>query len=371
MAVQKLTSGRWRATVTDPSTRKRVSAATVLGLPEPTFARKHHAQDACSQARALLVDKRRKGPTVKEWADVWTSDPLYQRPKASTNKLNRQLIHQFVDAHPLMLLADVDDVTVARWIRGGRRTNQVPALRAMFNDARSAKAGRLIRENPWANLGLATGPGRRNLDPPSEETVRHVIQTARAVSGPSFAAWLQVAAFTGLRPGELDALQWEHVDTDRRRILVCQQFNAATRTVTAPKNGRSRFAPLTAPALDALQALPRQASWCFPAHQAPHWTATSRRYHWRHVQRHPDGRLREHGFDGPLYLCGRHFAGWWMVNVLGMASEDVAIAFGHQDGGELVRVLYGHREHEDALDRIVRASAGVAEVVPIRREETG
>jgi hypothetical protein len=40
------------------------------------------------------------------------------------------------------------------------------------------------------------------------------------------------------------------------------------------------------------------------------------------------------------------FAGWYMVNVLDLPSEDVAIALGHTDGGELVRRLYGHRDHD-------------------------
>lgn len=44
-----------------------------------------------------------------------------------------------------------------------------------------------------------------------------------------------------------------------------------------------------------------------------------------------------------------------MVNVLEMSSEDVAIALGHQDGGNLVRRLYGHRDRRLALDRIVSA----------------
>jgi hypothetical protein len=40
-----------------------------------------------------------------------------------------------------------------------------------------------------------------------------------------------------------------------------------------------------------------------------------------------------------------------MVNVLELPSEDVAIALGHTDGGELVRKLYGHRDHERAGPR--------------------
>jgi hypothetical protein len=55
-----------------------------------------------------------------------------------------------------------------------------------------------------------------------------------------------------------------------------------------------------------------------------------------------------------------------MVNELEMSSEDVAIALGHHDGGNLVRRLYGHRDKGRALDRIVGAYATRAEKHPKR-----
>ena len=55
-----------------------------------------------------------------------------------------------------------------------------------------------------------------------------------------------------------------------------------------------------------------------------------------------------------------------MVNELEMFSEDVAIALGHQDGGNLVRRLYSHRDKGRALDRIVGAYAARVENRPKR-----
>jgi hypothetical protein len=52
------------------------------------------------------------------------------------------------------------------------------------------------------------------------------------------------------------------------------------------------------------------------------------------------------------------FAGWSMVDVFDVPFEDVAIARGHTDGGELVRRLYSHRDHERALDRVTRPTNG-------------
>jgi hypothetical protein len=47
-------------------------------------------------------------------------------------------------------------------------------------------------------------------------------------------------------------------------------------------------------------------------------------------------------------------------------SEDVAIALGHTDGGELVRKLYGHRDQERALDRVTAAYGRTASLTQMR-----
>ena len=102
-----------------------------------------------------------------------------------------------------------------------------------------------------------------------------------------------------------------------------------------------------------LQGLPHEGEFCFVSLRGEHWTPSSRAYHWKAVR-------AAAGWEGSLYLATRHFAGWYMVNELEMSSEDVAIALGHQDGGNLVRRLYGHRDKGRALDRIVGAYADAA-----------
>jgi integrase len=218
----------------------------------------------------------------------------------------------------------------------------------MFNDAASAKGGRLVRQNPFARLGISRGPGRRHDQPPSEEEVWKMIRCARELAGPSFAAWLQVAAFTGLRPGELDALRRVNVDLARSRIRVVEQFSAMARTFTLPKNGQTREAPLTEPAREAILSLPVEGEFCFAPIRGSHWSASARAYHWKAVR-------AASGWEGSLYLATRHFAGWYMINMLDLPSEDVAIALGHTDGGELVRRVYGHRDRDRALDRVAAA----------------
>jgi integrase len=352
VSVTRLPSGRWRAQVYDPATGKNLSISKVVGGPG-TFATKTEAKRAREKARERLGAVRARDVTVLSFWERWTTDPLFARPKESSDIRRRELTKSFAARYGDVPIIQVGDEIVADWLAGGGRAGSVQGLCSMFNDAASVKAGRLIDRNPFQKLGISRGKGRRDQQPPTEQKAWEIITHARKLACPSFAAWLQVAAFTGLRPGELDALRWERIDFDRARIVVAEQFSAATRMFDTPKNHLRREAPLTAHARDALSSLAREGEFCFVSLRGEHWTPSSRAYHWKAVR-------AAAGWEGSLYLATRHFAGWYMVNELEMSSEDVAIALGHQDGGNLVRRLYGHRDKGRALDRIVGAYADAA-----------
>jgi integrase len=107
----------------------------------------------------------------------------------------------------------------------------------MFNDAASAKGGRLIERNPFAGLGLRKSHGNRHRQPPPEDQMWAMVDHARRLTSPSFAAWLEVACFTAMRPGELDALSWSQIDFDAGLIAVDVRWNVKTRSFTEPKYG--------------------------------------------------------------------------------------------------------------------------------------
>jgi len=111
----------------------------------------------------------------------------------------------------------------------------------------------------------------------------------------------------------------------------------------------------------ALLGLPRENEFCFVSLCGEHWTPSSRAYHWKAVR-------AAAGWDGSLYLATRHFAGWYMVNELEMPSEDVAIALGHRDGGNLVCRLYGHRDKGRALDGSSAHAPRAQRTVPSARD---
>lgn len=355
MSIQKLGPGRYRAQVY--ANGRNVSVGKVLG-GSSVFPSKAKAVQARAMARERLRTAVTRGPTVAEWAERWWTDPLFAPPKESTALWRREVTHAFVDQHGSMLLRDVDDDVVGAWLAGGNRAWTAPGLAKMFADAASRKAGRLIASNPWRDLGLQKSTGNKHKPPPPEELVWSMIRHARRLTAPSFAAWLQFAAFTGMRPGEIDALRPDAIDFEKGRVWVGEQFNPKVRAFTLPKNGQTREAILTPPAREALLALPRE-KFVFTTLRGTHYTPSSRHASWNKVR-------SAAGYADTLYLATRHFAGWYMVNVLELPSEDVAIALGHTDGGELVRTLYGHREKDRALARVQAAYESVGNVTPLR-----
>lgn len=358
MSVSKLPSGRWRAQTYNPATGKFESSARILGIDPATLTTESKARRADAKAAEVLAARKPHALTLAEWAETWTTDPLYQRNKPSTNIHNRERIKRFVDTHGTLPLDAIGDQIVAEWIAGGKNLSTVPVLKAMFNDAASAKAGRLITANPFAGLRLSKGKGRANQDPPTEEQVAEMIGHAYAITAPGFAAWLHVAAWSGMRPGEIDAMRWDWLDLDANRIHVREQWNVKARTWSLPKNDKTRTILLTPQAREALMRAPKDGPFCFANLRGNHWTPSARNHHWDRV-RTKMGWL-ERDSRVALYLATRHFAGWFLYNVLELPAEDVAIQLGHEDGGELVRVLYGHRDRARTLARIERAFASRA-----------
>jgi integrase len=370
MSVQKLGPGRYRAQVYQDG--KNVSVGKILGADterfgaapgSSVFPSEAKARDARALARERLRTAVTRGPTVAEWAERWWNDPLFHTWKRghvgeSTLLWRRQVTQAFVGVYGSALLRDVDDDDVAEWLAGGKRNYTVPGLHKMFADAASKKAGRLISENPWHGLELPEARGNKDKDPPKEEQVWAMVRYARRRTSPSFAAWLQFAAFTGMRPGEIDALRWDRIDFDRSRIAVVEQWSPKLGKFKLPKGEKKREAILTPPAREAVLGLARESEFVFTTLRGSHFTPSARSSSWNKVR---EGT----GWVESLYLATRHFAGWYMWNVLELDADDVATALGHVDA-ELIRSTYGHRDRDRALARAQAAYESVGNVTPLR-----
>jgi integrase len=344
----QLPSGRWRTRVRHPRNGRQLSARAVVGGPD-TYATKDDAAAAENEARTLLRRNARVGVTVLEFWQDWTTDPLWLRPAKSTNVHNRERTEKFVREHADLPIRSIGDEHVAAWLRGGRNLGTVKNLRAFFNDAASAPAGRLVERNPFARLRIRGSRGRRDTQPPSQAEIARFIALADELTPPSFAAYVDVAVHQGMRPGELDALRWERIDFQSGTILVDSQWCAKTREFTPPKHGHPRTIALTDPARNRLLQLPRESEFAFTTLRGSHYRPSSRAHHWNRV------RAAAGLGTTDLYTATRHYFGWYALNVLGLPDHVIALHFGHRDGGKLVRTNYGHPDATIARERVREA----------------
>jgi integrase len=116
-----------------------------------------------------------------------------------------------------------------------------------------AVAWKVIRENPvrLARTGKRRVQRRREIEP----FTRGEVDLIARELGPLYGPMVVFAAETGLRPGELAALEWRDVDRDDDIVSVRRVF--AGGRVKEPKTERSRRrVPLTARATAALDTIP-------------------------------------------------------------------------------------------------------------------
>jgi integrase len=120
--------------------------------------------------------------------------------------------------------------------------------------ARAKRKG-WISVNPAENAEKVTV---RSSDEFNVLTVEQVHAVARAAADGQLAAMIVVAAFTGLRLGELLALRWRHVDFANRILHVRRNLPAGQAEEESPKSHRVRSVPLSDQALVALDGLSRR-----------------------------------------------------------------------------------------------------------------
>jgi len=117
---------------------------------------------------------------------------------------------------------------------------------------------------------------------------------------------------------------------------------------------------LLEPVAECLRSLPRESEWVFTTLRGTHYTPSSRTFHWSRV------RTAVGIGNVSLYLATRHYFGWYALNVLELPPHVIALQLGHDDGGDLVRKLYGHPDAALARERTRAAFRSVASVTTLR-----
>jgi integrase len=206
--VRKLPSGRWQA---------RYPGADGLDRPAPsTFPTKRDAEVWLSVVESELVQGTWLDPDaglvpLGEYAERWVRERPGLAPK--TRVLYEGLLRLHIQ--PVLgglALADVTPARIRSWrqnmLDGGVGSVTVAkAYRLLKSVLTTAVDDEVIRRNPCRIKGAAT---ERSPERPTA-TVEEVYAIAQVVR-PWFSALVLLAAFTGLRWGELIALRRRHLD---------------------------------------------------------------------------------------------------------------------------------------------------------------
>lgn len=208
---------------------KRLEAEITLGSFEyhKHFPNSPRALEFTKQAEILKARQAHDTPLFKTFSQDWVGEMKIQwrQSHASTiegtlkNYLNpyfgEKEVGHITKKDILEFRASLAKVTTRskKSLSASRINKIMTPLRMILSEA----ANRFEFSSPYHGIKSLKVP-RTDVEPFGIEEVRQIIDTVR----PDFRNYYTVRFFSGMRTGEIDGLQWEHVDFQRRHILVRQ-----------------------------------------------------------------------------------------------------------------------------------------------------
>lgn len=210
-----------------------------------------------------------------------------------------------------------------RTISGKSLARELSPLRNMFTIARDEWEVPL-RDNPLGRLKLGNVDRKRERRLRSGE-LEAIQSAARKTRNPLLLPIIVFALETAMRRGEIVAIRWEHVDLERRSVLVAEA-----------KNGHPRRVPLSRMAMAILEELPRMGERVFPT------TTNAIRLAWEKL-------TTRAGIDDLHFHDLRHEAISRLFEK-GLTVPEVASISGHRDIRMLMR--YAHAQSSAVLNKL-------------------
>ncbi|UUY02184.1 site-specific integrase [Svornostia abyssi] len=243
------------------------------GTKPPGYLTPRDAQDELTQIKARVAhasaQRQQLGPLFRDAADEWLSHAESVRGiKPSTAVGYRSILeHHLKPEFGARRLGEITRRDIESWrdrqVAVGRRNrvrgrtvkglsprNANAVLAAMHGVFKHAVRCEEVTDNPVRDiepLGTEYDPMRYPVYSPDE-----VHKLARAAGGQD-GAMIVVSAFTGLRRGELIALQWKHIDFGRSTVHVQQSYSKGH--LTTPKSKRVRAVPMAPEVAEVLTQL--------------------------------------------------------------------------------------------------------------------
>ena len=202
---------------------ERIEAEITLGTFD--YARYFPNSAQATQLAQKAQEAAGHTPRLRDFADIWFEEMKVQWRKTHQETvyltLKKYILPEFGDkemglitkAHLLEFRSTLAKVTSRKGkpLSTTRINHVMLPLRMMLNEA----ANRYDFVSPYHGIKSLKVP-RSDVAPFTVDEVKRILQTVRA----DFRTYYTVRFFTGLRTGEIDGLQWQYVDFERRQILV-------------------------------------------------------------------------------------------------------------------------------------------------------
>jgi integrase len=275
MGLKQLGPKRWqvRAVITDRRTGKKKERERICNGPE------REARELYQELRKELLEELGGAPrqrlTLGEFSKCWLKRKASEKVRRSTLKkyatdLRLHILPRLGDRFLDTLLPS--DIAAFMVDHAGAPNSKLNRLRLLRTMAKDALADRLIRLDFCARVRAPEVVGYTEEEPnllsadELAELLEHVPEQWRAM--------VTVAAFTGLRWGELSALRWE--DLDREAGLIRVRRNNWKGKIGPVKTRRARRDPPLSPPVERVLAARRRElmriqhpgfrqGWIFPA----------------------------------------------------------------------------------------------------------
>lgn len=318
------------------------------------YTTRKERDDAKAEARTKLKQHDPAKMTVGEYADRFLRDYPKGRKQSSVDQA-KSALRPFLRDFGHRELRSITRVEAKDWAHHAK-PHWLPVVVTVMNQALDDE---LLDRNPFRGLAKRTD-GRSQQDPPTEEEFQALDAACAALGdyGPQMRALFRFAAYSGLRPGELFALEWKDIDFDRGRIQVNRRLYRGR--VDVPKSNQGREVALTPPAREALGVVPRETNLVFLSKTGKRLSQPTLSVYWRQV-------LAKAGLDFDFYLATKHYCAHYLWVTLDLPERVVAMQLGHALDRDLrwkLKKVYGHAD-VGAFDAIDRAFQG-AEVRQLR-----
>lgn len=177
-----------------------------------------------------------------------TLDDAYRGMKKCMAKYDNVLCADITSLDLMQTFNDLAD----KGVSAGHRQKLRTKIKAVFDHGIHAGMVTMLR-NPVHDLVLRKSEEKKP-EILSIGEIRRLVELAFAHQHDWRHVWA-LALLTGMRNGELYALQWSDIDWDQKLITVARSFNCRTRSISSTKAGYWRDVPMSQDSVRLLQEL--------------------------------------------------------------------------------------------------------------------